>query len=236
VWYKFTASSNAVRIALTGNATAADNNNLMLFNDPGNANVSTQLIPIASENDVAPGNVGTLSADGGSETLLFDQLTIGSSYYLCIQNVVVPSTCSLTIGWLRGSSADILPYTNNTGIYTNTCQNFKATFRANATGYTVNRWSTASDLTNGATPNFTYAIPTTTGTTGTTICQLGRLVSANLGTSPATYYVSVDVTYSLKDAYGNTTSINALGSTMSSFVLNPEDDLNVRTTEPPAAF
>jgi hypothetical protein len=136
----------------------------------------------------------------------------------------------LTIGYLRGSAADILPYTNNTGIYSNTCQNFKAAFRPNAVGYTVNRWTTAADLTNGATPSYTYAIPAGT-TSASTVCQLGRIVSANLGTAAVVYYVSVDVAYNLNDAAGNATPVTALGRTMSSFTLSPEADLNVRTTD-----
>jgi hypothetical protein len=232
VWFKFVAESNAIRIALTGNSTVLDNNSLMLFNDPSNPNVTTQLIPISTENDVAPGNVGTLGADGGSETLLFDQLTIGNTYYLCVQNLSTPSTCSLTMGWLRSSTADIMPYTNYTGIYTNTCQNFKAKFRSGAAQYIVNRWTSSADLGNGLMPSYTYAIPPGSSlTTASTVCQLGRISVANLGTLPVTYYVSVDVLYNLKDAFGNTTPLSAYATSISSFVLNPELDLNVRESD-----
>jgi hypothetical protein len=232
VWFKFVAQENAVRIALTGSATVADDNDLGLYNAPADVNAATQLIPISTENDVHPGNVGTLNADGGSETMIFDQLVPGNIYYICIRNNNnAPATTSMTIGYLRGSAADIMPYTNNTGIYSNTCQNFKAAFRPSAVGYTVNRWTTSADLTNGATPSYTYAIPAGTTTSASTICQLGRIVSANLGTAAVVYYVSVDVAYNLNDAAGNPTPVTALGRTMSSFTLSPEADLNVRTTD-----
>ena len=67
-WFKFTATNNAVRIALTGSALVADDNDLSLYNEP--VTTGTQLIPIAAENDVHVGNQGVAS-DAGSEILYF---------------------------------------------------------------------------------------------------------------------------------------------------------------------
>jgi len=225
VWYSFVAANNAVRIALTGSTTVADDNDLGLYNNPVNPNI--QLIPIATENDVHPGAQGA-AADGGNETLLYGNLTVGSTYYICVRNNNnTPGTCGLMISYLRGSQADIGPYTNYTGVYTNTCQNFKAAFRANASGYTVKRWA---DNTATGTPTWTYSIPSTT-TTANTICQLGKILPANMTGAAVNHYVTVDVSYNLPDAFGNLTPITANGIVISTVGLNSEAALFVRTSD-----
>jgi hypothetical protein len=226
VWYQFTAQYNAVRIALTGSTSVADDNDLGLYNNPTNPNI--QLIPIATENDVHPGNVGTLNADGGSETLLYGNLVVGNTYYICVRNNnATPGQCGLMISYLRGSQAETGPFTGGTGVYSNTCQNFKAAFRANAAGYTVKRWA---DNTATGTPTWVYAIPSTT-TTAATICQLGKILPANMTGSSLNYYVTVDVAYNLPDAYGNMNALTANGTVISTVGLNAEAAITVRTSD-----
>jgi hypothetical protein len=221
VWYQFTAQFNAIRIALTGSSNVADDNDLGLYNNP--ANPSIQLQPIVTENDVHPGDVGTLNADGGSETLLYGNLVVGQVYYICVRNNNnTPGTCGLMISYLRGSQADIGPYTGGTGVYNNTCSNFKAAFRANASGYTVKRW-TSTTIT--GTPSWVFAIPSGT------ICQLGRILPANMTGTPVTHYVTVDVAYNLPDAYGTLTPITANGTVASPVGLNSEAAVTVRAAD-----
>ena len=163
------------------------------------------MTPIASENDVHPGNQGA-AADGGSETLLFDQLTPGNQYLICIRNTnSTPGNVTLVTSYLRGSAADIGAYTNYTNNYTSTCQNFKAAFRANATNYIVKRWASNSFSSN---LNYTYQIPSGT------VCQLGKIVAANLSGATQTIYLSVDATYTLNDAFGNPSTLTANGTAM----------------------
>ncbi len=228
-WFSFTATSNAMRIALTGNATMGDDNDLSLYETPTDATV--QLIPIASENDVHPGNQGA-AADGGNETLIYDQLIVGDVYYLCVRNNNnTPGNVSLTVSNLNPSTTDIALYTNGTNTFTNTCQNFKVKYRANSAGYTINRWA-SNDI--SGTPTWSYAIPVTS-TVASTICQLGKVAPANLSGSNQTVYVTVDVLYNLTDAFGTVTPATARGNAAASFQLASEADLNVRTNDRCAA-
>ena len=219
-WFKFTAANNAIRIAVTGSNTAADDNDITLYNEP--TTTGTQLIPIASENDVHVGNQGA-AADAGSETMYFDELVAGNVYYVCVRNNnSAAGAVTMVVSYLKASATDIMPYTNYTGVYSNTCQNFKAAFRTSANQYVVNRW-TSADI--SGTPSWSYAIPSGT------ICQLGRIVPANLGTSNQTIYVTVNCTYNMTDAFGNAVTITAAPSSANTFQLSPEADLNVRTTD-----
>jgi hypothetical protein len=230
-WFRFTATENVVRIGVVGSNTAADDNDIAIYNAPADLASTSPMIPLSTENDVAVGAQG-IAADAGSETMVYADLVPGTEYYVSVRNInAAPGTVSVTFSYLRGGAADIMPYTNYTGVYSNTCQNFKAAFRSGSTGYTVNRWTAATDLTNGLTPNFTYAIPAGTTTTAATICQLGRIVPANLTGAAVPYYVTVDATYNVKDAFGNDNIVTAIGRTVTTFTLNAETDLNVRTTD-----
>jgi hypothetical protein len=221
VWYQFTAAQPAVRIALTGSSSVADDNDLALYQSPTTTGV--QLVPLVTENDVHPGNVGTLNADGGSETMFYSNLTVGQVYYILARNNnSTPGTAALRVAYIRGGAMDIAAYTNNTNIYTNNCQNFKVAFRTNATGYTVNRW--ASSNISGV-PDYVYAIPTGT------VVQLGRIFSANFTNAAQTKYVTVDVAYSMQDAFGNNNEFTVVGNTLGTFTMSPEAALQVRSTD-----
>jgi hypothetical protein len=224
-WFSFTASSNAMRIAVVGSSAVADDNDLSLYETPTDATV--QLIPMVSENDVHPGSTGA-AADGGSETLIFDQLIVGDVYYLCVRNNNnTAGSVSLTLSNLNASTTDIALYTNGTNTFTSACQNFKVKFRPNSAGYTINRWNSADISGN---PSWSYAIPVTS-TVASTICQLGKVAPANLSGSNQTVYVTVDVLYNLTDAFGTVTPATARANAAASFQMASEADLNVRTTD-----
>ncbi len=218
-WFTFTAGFNAVRIALTG-STGNDDNEIALYNAASLS--SGPMIALATENDVHSGNTG-LATDAGNETLLFDQLTVGQQYYVCIRNTNgTPGICSMRTSYLRGSAADIGAYTNYTNTYSSTCQNFKAAFRSGAVNYVVNKWSTNAI---SGTPAFTYQIPSGT------VCQMGKLTPANLSGANQTVYVSVDAVYNLPDAFGNANTLTARGTTVASITMSPEAPVVVRSTD-----
>jgi hypothetical protein len=219
-WFSFIAGANAIRIALTGSTTVLDDNEITLYNNPTNPNAV--LVPIATEDDVHANAMGT-STDAGNETLIYGGLVVGSTYYVCVRNTnSTPGICTLRISYLRGSQADVNAFTGGTNTYTSVCQNFKAAFRANGISYVVKRWSTNAI---SGDPQWAYTIPSGT------ICQLGRIVPANLSGTTAPVYVTVDVNYNLPDAFGNLTPVTANGIVMSNFSLATEGDVTVRSAD-----
>lgn len=241
VWYSFVAQGNAVRIALTGSGTVADDNDLALYSGSGVG--GGQLVPLTTENAVTPATAANFSPvpDGGSEIMYYDQLVPQQTYFICVRNVPgsVAGICNLSVAYLRGSQADIGPFTGGTGFYSNTCTNFKAAFRSQAVGYTVKRWANQADADAAVapstfglgSPSWTFAIPPQTNGSANTICQLGKILPANLSGGPLSYYVTVDVTYNLKDAAGNSNLVTAYGDVASAVGLNTETPLLVRSTD-----
>jgi hypothetical protein len=227
-WYTFNATANAVRIALKGATSVQDDNDLALYDFVSGA--TSELIPLVAEDDVHVGSTGN-SADAGNEVLYFDGLIPGNTYAICVSNNNgAPGACVLTISNLNASSADIGPYTGYTNNYTSTCQNFKARFRSGAIAYTVKRWPSATIQGN---PEWSFTIG---GTVNTTVCQLGRIVGANFSGQTQTKFVSIDVTYSLPDAFGNLVTVTAVAQNTSSFTMSSEASLSVRSTDQCPAF
>lgn len=225
-WYQFTAQANAIRIELIGNATVGDDNDIALYDYT--TTTGQPLIPLTLENDVTPLNMG-ISTDGGNEILYYDQLEVGSTYWICVRNLnSVYGTASLKLSYLRGSAMDIGAYTNYTNTYSSTCQNFKCKFKPGASYYTFNLWD---GNTAQGTANWMYSTTPTTTTTATTVVQLGKLVGANINNAPVQHTVKVDAHYALKDAYGNTEQVVGYGTTPGVFTMNTEADLNLRTTD-----
>jgi hypothetical protein len=226
IWLFFTPTSNAVRIALSGSTLVQDDNEISIYQYQ--TGIVGPMIPLVVENSVQPGNLG-ISSDGGNEILLTDQLVPGVAYWMCIRNVNgAPAECKLQIANLQGSQSDIGPYTQYTGIYSNVCQNYKAKYRSKASGYIVHRLENSDVNSNTI---WLYSIPSGTGTVASTICQLAKLVPANLSNYFKVYYLKVDVNYILKDAFGNDKLVIAYGNVASPLQLNPEADLYVRTTD-----
>jgi hypothetical protein len=128
------------------------------------------------------------------------------------------------VSWLYGSKGDIGPYTNYTYTYNSVCQNFKAQFRPNGKYYTVKRWASAAAT---GVPDWTYTIPVV----NSTVCQLGKILSPNLTSTPQQKYITVDVLYQLPNAYGTIVEVNATGLITSTIGLNGEGALLVRASD-----
>jgi hypothetical protein len=225
-WYQFTAQANAIRLELIGNTTAGDDNDIALYDYT--TTTGQELIPLHLENDVTPSSMG-ISIDGGNEILYYDQLEVGSTYWICVRNLNnVYGSSSMKMAYLRGSAMDIGPYTNYTNTYSNTCQNFKCKFKPGASYYTFNLWNgnTAQGL-----ANWVYSTAPSATSVASTVLQLGRLVGANINNAPVQHTVKVDTHYALKDAYGNTEQVVGYGTTPGVFTMNTEADLNLRTTD-----
>jgi hypothetical protein len=231
MWYKFVAQKNAIRIGLKGSTTVADDNALLLYENP--TDLSGLMIPVVSENDVTPSDMGT-STDAGNETILFDQLTPGTLYYLCVKNAnSLPGTCQLALAYLSGSESDNQIFTNYTNTFNSSCQNFKVRFRSNAKYYNVHRLP-SNDL--SAAAQWIYAIPAGTGSVASTITQLGRIFPANVGSTTLTEYFKVDVYYELLDAHGDMSPLWANGNVVSNILLAPEAPVVVRAADACPAF
>ncbi|MEY3599232.1 MAG: hypothetical protein RL521_1654, partial [Bacteroidota bacterium] len=225
-WFKFVAQYNAIRVALTGSNAVTDDNDINLFNDP--TQLGVQLIPVSSENAVSTVATGA-ALDAGSETLIFDQLVPGQTYYICVRNNnSAPGVCAMICQYLRGSSSDISIVTSNTNTFSNSCQNFKSVYRFGASSYSIKRWTGASAT---GEAEFTYANSTQVGGVTSSFCQLGKFVAANLTNAPIQYTTKVDVVYNLMDAFGNAEVAVGDGTIASTFTMAPEMDLNVRTTD-----
>jgi uncharacterized delta-60 repeat protein len=227
IWYLFVAESNAVRISLKGSTSISDDNLIQLFTLDPNLPGSTPVF-ITEEDDVELGNLG-ISNDGGNEIMYFDQLVIGDEYWICIVNGNgSPGSCSLSVSYLKGSQADIGPFTNYTGVYSSTCSNFKAAFRPGAHQYVVNRL-VENDI--FSTSDWIYTLPNNGTSVASTICQLGKILPSNLTGSLINYYVRVDVEYLVQDAFGNMHDVYAMGNVVSEIGLNSEGDLFLRSTD-----
>jgi hypothetical protein len=225
-WFKFVAQYNAIRVALTGSNAVTDDNDINLFNDP--TQLGVQLIPVSSENAVSTVATGA-ALDAGSETLIFDQLVPGQTYYICVRNNNnAPGVCAMVCQYLRGSANDLAVVTSNTNTFSNSCQNFKSVYRFGASSYSIKRWTGASAT---GEAEFTYANSTQVGGVTSSFCQLGKFVVANLTNAPIQYTTKVDVIYNLMDAFGNAEVAVGDGVIAATFTLAPELDLNVRTTD-----
>jgi hypothetical protein len=209
-----------------GSTSAGDDNDVALYDYT--TLTGQELIPLDIENDVTPTNLG-ISTDGGNEVVYYDQLEVGTMYWICVRNLNNNyGSSSLRMAYLRGSAMDIGAYTNYSNTYGSTCQNFKCKFKPGASYYTFNLWN--GNIAQG-TANWIYSTAPTTTSNATTVVQLGKLVGANINNAPIQHTVKVDAHYALKDAYGNTEQVVGYGVTPGVFTLNAEADLNLRTTD-----
>jgi hypothetical protein len=222
-WFKFVAQSNAVRIAVTGAATA-DDNAMAIFDDPG-LSYTTPLIPIDVADAVNLSSAGV--TDQGNEILLTDQLIEGNTYYVVVATVNgTPGNINVKFNTLLPSTCDIAAYTGGTNTFSNVCNNFKCRYRQNAKQGVLNRW--ASNVIVGS-PLQSYTIPPSS--IMNTVCQLSKFVPANISGSPQTIYVSADVQYELPDAAGVIHYLTAISTSTCSFTLNTEPSINLRSTD-----
>jgi hypothetical protein len=83
-------------------------------------------------------------------------------------------------------------------------------------------------------PEWAYSIPNlsySVNGVASTVCQLGKITGANLTGANQNLNISVDVTYQLKDAYGNSNWIVGRANATGVVGLATESDLFVRTTD-----
>ncbi len=210
LWYALTAQFNSLRVGLSA---ATGNNTIQLYR---NNNGCLELI--LSENEVTSGN----------QTLIYDQLELGESYYIALHRNSGTSNTSAKICFHHfvESTCDNY-YSNGTGVYTSVCSSYKVAYRANATSYTINMLSASQNSVNLNYEAYTYTTPNS----GTVIARLGTLVAPNNTGSPINYTLNVGVVYSLPDAAGNFSSIIAQPTTTCSLVLNSEATTSLRLAD-----
>jgi hypothetical protein len=106
LWYRFTATSNAARIAVTGNTA------------------TNTLIEVETAAGVTVGSIEDASSSNGNEIFLTENLTIGQQYWVAVRNAGgVPGTFAVCIQALNSSTCD-----NGTSFST-LCSSFKAAWR-----------------------------------------------------------------------------------------------------------
>jgi hypothetical protein len=210
LWYALTAQFNALRVGLSA---ATGNNTIQLYR---NNNGCLELI--TSENEVTSGN----------QTLIYDQLEVGESYYVALHRNSGTSNASAKICFHHfvESTCDNY-YSNGTGVYTSVCSSYKVAYRANATSYSINMLSASQNNVNLNYAAYTYTTPNS----GTVIARLGTLVAPNNTGSPINYSLNVGVVYSLPDAAGNFSSIIAEPTSTCSFTLNAEPTTSLRLAD-----
>ncbi|MFN8698658.1 MAG: T9SS type A sorting domain-containing protein, partial [Flavobacteriales bacterium] len=111
VWYSFVATTNAVRIAVTGGA-APHNTQIELRDGVG---------VIATEND---------NTANGDETMIVDNLTAGNTYFVGVTQLGGSATATVCISHLRRSTC------NNPTTFNSPCTSYKSQFTS-ANSYTV---------------------------------------------------------------------------------------------------
>ena len=210
LWYALTAQYNALRVGLSA---ATGNNTLQLYR---NNNGCLELI--TSENEVSSGN----------QTLIYDQLEVGESYYVALHRNSGTSNNSAKICFHHfvGSTCDNY-YSNGTGVYSSVCNSYKVAYRANATSYSINMLSASQNNVNLNYAAYTYTTPNS----GTVIARLGTLVAPNNTGSPIIYSLNVGAVYSLPDAVGNFSSIIAEPNSTCSLTLNSEPTTSLRIAD-----
>jgi hypothetical protein len=210
LWYALTPQFNALRVGLSA---ATGNNTIQLYR---NNNGCLELI--VSENESTNGN----------QTLIYDQLEVGQSYYVALHRNSGSSNNSAKICFHHfvESTCDNY-YSNGTGVYNSVCNSYKVAYRANAVGYSVNMLSATQNNVNLNFAPFTYTTPNS----GTVIARLGTLVAPNNSGSPINYSLNVGVVYSLPDAAGNFSPIVAVPTSSCSFTLNTEAATNLRIAD-----
>jgi hypothetical protein len=134
-WYTFTATTNAVRIQVTG----ANDNRIELYDGA---------TLIDSEDDVVA---------NGNETLVFDGLTPNNQYFVAVIANAAPSAATICISHFRRSGCSA-PSTGFPATFTSPCQQFKSIFTS-ASSYTAYfdvDGVAPFDGVSVATPNTTY--------------------------------------------------------------------------------
>ncbi len=216
LWFSFTAQYNAVRVGLSA---ATGDNEIQLFQLN---NGCLQWLQTEHETYTS----STLAT--GNQTLITDELIAGNTYYVAIHHISGPINASAKVCFNHfvASTCDHY-YSNNTGIYPSVCSSFKAQYQANAIAY---RFEVLSATQNNINQNITPWSYTTTSSSSV-ISRLGNILPANMGASAIQYTMQVPVLYSIPDAAGNLTNIEASATQTCQVVLSSQPTIVFRLTD-----
>jgi hypothetical protein len=164
----------------------------------------------------------------GNQILLTDQLTVGQTYYVAVHQITGPANASAKVcfTYLNESSCDHY-YSNNTGVYTNVCNSFKAQYRANATNYIFNVLSGTQNGVNMNLTPWTY----TNNNSNSVVARLGSIIPANHSGVNRVYTLSVPTVYGLTDAAGNVSNLVANATSTCTVTLNSEATIALRQAD-----
>jgi uncharacterized protein (TIGR02145 family) len=216
LWYSFTAQYNTLRVGLSA---AFGDNSIGLYT---NNNGCLELI--SEEHEVYTAT----TAATGNQILLTDQLTVGQTYYVAVHQITGPANASAKVcfTYLNESSCDHY-YSNNTGVYTNVCNSFKAQYRANATNYLFNVLSGTQNGVNMNLTTWTY----TNNNSNSVVARLGSIIPANHSGVNRVYTLSVPTVYGLTDAAGNVSNLVANATSTCAVTLNSEATIALRQAD-----
>ncbi len=216
LWYSFTAQYNTLRVGLS--AAFGDNSIGLYTNNNGCLELITEEHEVYTASTTATGN----------QILLTDQLTVGQTYYVAVHQITGPANASAKVcfTYLNESSCDHY-YSNNTGIYTNVCNSFKAQYRANATNYLFNVLSGTQNGVNMNLTPWTY----TNNNSNSVVARLGSILPANHSGVSRVYTLSVPTVYGLTDAAGNVSSLVANATSTCTVTLNSENTIALRSSD-----
>jgi hypothetical protein len=211
IWFSFVSNYNNIRVGLSA---ATGNNRLLLYERVEGQ--CMQLISIEHENTT------------GNQTLLSDDLQVGVEYWLAIQNVSGPINASAKVCFNHfvGTVVDHY-YSNNTGVYSNVCNSFKAAFKANASHY---QFEVITAAQNGNDLLLQPWIYTTTGASSV-VGRLGSILPVNQSGLPVVYGMRVPVVYQVADAVNNLETIVAQPSLTSTLTLLSENTISMRLSD-----
>ncbi len=210
-WFSFVSQYNNVRIGLSA---ATGNNRVVLFKK--SLNGCLDLVEIEHENTA------------GNQTLISDELLVGSEYWVAVQNVsgAMNPSAKLCFNHFVGSTVDHY-YSNNTGVYANVCSSFKASFRANASQY---QFEVISAQQNG-TDLFISPWSYTTSGSSSIVGRLGSILPVNQSGSPIVYTMRVPVIYQIADAANHLETIVAQTNSLGSVGLLSENTISLRLSD-----
>jgi hypothetical protein len=202
LWYRFTASSNACRIAVSG-GTSTD----------------TQ-IEIENSVGATMGAVEDATSANGNETYVFGGLTAGQQYWVAVRNAPTgtPGTFSLCIQSLAASTCD------NGPVYASLCSSYKARWTGTA--------SYTATFTSVDEPGNVYSYTTTNTSWIPLSIVPGTLGNVDAGGLQygESYSVTVVANYNLPDANGVTESVTAVPTAPSCTIsIVPVAALNMAT-------
>ena len=183
LWYRFTASSNACRVAVTGNTA------------------TNTLIEVETAAGATVGSIEDASSSNGNEVFLSENLTPGQQYYVAVRNSGgVAGSFSVCIQALSASSCD------NGPIFGSLCNQFKADW----TGTSV--YSALLTSVSDPFNTYTYTTTSGSYMPlSSFVPSMDNTVSGGLQNGQS-YSVVVSSVYTLSDAAGNVGTYTATPS------------------------